>query len=132
MIAFIVCILVIVGNWKIYKKMGRQGWESIVPIYNEYVLCDVLYGNGWKFLLILIPIYNIYFVIKLCIDLAKAFNLGVGFAIGLLLLPFVFNLILAFGGAQYMDGSFANTQPDMVEDVVNKARDAVSGDQNDR
>ena len=65
MIAFIVCILVIVGNWKIYKKMGRQGWESIVPIYNEYVLCDVLYGNGWKFLLILIPIYNIYFVIKL-------------------------------------------------------------------
>lgn len=55
-----------------------------------------------------------------------------GFAIGLLLLPFVFNLILAFGGAQYMDGSFANTQPDMVEDVVNKARDAVSGDQNDR
>lgn len=83
MIAFIVCILVIVGNWKIYKKMGRQGWESIVPIYNEYVLCDVLYGNGWKFLLILIPIYNIYFVIKLCIDLAKAFNLGVGFAIGL-------------------------------------------------
>lgn len=38
MIAFIVCILVIVGNWKIYKKMGRQGWESIVPIYNEYVL----------------------------------------------------------------------------------------------
>ena len=31
-----------------------------------------------------------------------------------------------------MDGSFANTQPDMVEDVVNKARDAVFGDQNDR
>lgn len=31
-----------------------------------------------------------------------------------------------------MDGSYTNTQPDMVEDVVNKARDAVSGDQNDR
>lgn len=93
--------------------MGRQGWESIVPIYNEYVLCDVLYGNGWKFLLILIPIYNIYFVIKLCIDLAKAFNLGVGFAIGLLLLPYVFTLILGFGTAQYKDGSFANTQPDI-------------------
>ena len=75
---------------------------------------------------------NIGLTIKMMVDLAKAFNQGVGFAIGLLLLPFVFNLILAFGGAQYMDGSFANTQPDMVEDVVNKARDAVSGDQNDR
>lgn len=125
-------ILSMVGSWMIFKKMGRQGWEGIVPIYSTYVLCKVLYGNGWKFLLLLIPFYNIYFAIKMMVDLAKAFNQGVGFAIGLLLLPFVFNLILAFGGAQYMDGSFANTQPDMVEDVVNEARDAVSGDQNDR
>lgn len=107
-------ILSMVGSWMIFKKMGRQGWEGIVPIYSTYVLCKVLYGNGWKFLLLLIPFYNIYFAIKMMVDLAKAFNQGVGFAIGLLLLPFVFNLILAFGGAQYMDGSFANTQPDMV------------------
>lgn len=99
-------ILSMVGSWMIFKKMGRQGWEGIVPIYSTYVLCKVLYGNGWKFLLLLIPFYNIYFAIKMMVDLAKAFNQGVGFAIGLLLLPFVFNLILAFGGAQYMDGSF--------------------------
>lgn len=113
----------------IFKKMGRQGWEGIVPIYNTYVLCQELYGNGWKFLLLLIPIYNIYFVIKMNIDWAKAFNQGVGFGIGLLLLPFIFQLILAFGGDQYRDGSYTNTQPDMVENVVNKAKDAVSGNQ---
>lgn len=56
------------------------------------------------------------------IDLAKAFNLGAGFGIGLLLLPFVFWLILAFGGAQYKDGSYTNTQPDMVEDVSTRPR----------
>ena len=38
------------------------------------MLCQELYGNGWKFLLLLIPIYNIYFVIKMNIDWAKAFN----------------------------------------------------------
>ena len=63
--------------------------------------------------------------------LAKAFNQGVGFGIGLLLLPFIFQLILGFGSAQYRDGTRANTQPDMVEDVVNKAKDAVSGNHND-
>ena len=110
----IATILSLVGSWMVYKKMGRQGWEE-------------LYGNGWKFLLLLIPFYNIYFGIKMMIDLAKAFNLGAGFGIGLLLLPFVFWLILAFGGAQYKDGSYTNTQPDMVEDVVNKAKDVVSG-----
>ena len=119
----IATILSLVGSWMVYNKMGRQGWEGIVPIYNTYVLCQELYGNGWKFLLLLIPFYNIYFGIKMMIDLAKAFNLGAGFGIGLLLLPFVFWLILAFGGAQYKDGSYTNTQPDMVEDVVNKAKD---------
>ena len=114
------------------QEDGPPGLGGHRPHLRTYVLCKVLYGNGWKFLLLLIPFYNIYFAIKMMVDLAKAFNQGVGFAIGLLLLPFAFNLILAFGGAQYMDGSFANTQPDMVEDVVNKARDAVSGDQNDR
>lgn len=127
MIQIIAAILSMAGSWMVYKKMGRQGWEGIVPIYNTYVLCQELYGNGWKFLLPLIPFYNIYFAIKMMIDLAKAFNLGAGFGIGLLLLPFVFWLILAFGSTQYKDGSYANTQPDMVEDVVNKAKDVVSG-----
>jgi len=107
----------------------------VMTVLDVDVLADkwqILCAFNVVFLLLLIPFYNIYFAIKMMVDLAKAFNQGVGFAIGLLLLPFVFNLILAFGGAQYMDGSFANTQPDMVEDVVNKARDAVSGDQNDR
>lgn len=127
MIQIIAAILSMAGSWMVYKKMGRQGWEGIVPIYNTYVLCQELYGNGWKFLLLLIPFYNIYFAIKMMIDLAKAFNLGAGFGIGLLLLPFVFWLILAFGSTQYKDGSYVNTQPDMVEDVVNKAKDVVSG-----
>ena len=124
-LSLIIGILTLVAEWMIFKKMGRQGWEGIVPIYNTYVLCQELYGNGWKFLLLLIPIYNIYFVIKMNIDWAKAFNQGVGFGIGLLLLPFIFQLILAFGGDQYRDGSYTNTQPDMVENVVNKAKDAV-------
>lgn len=113
------------------QEDGPSGWEGIVPFYNTYVLCQELYGNGWKFLLLLIPIYNIYFVIKMNIDWAKAFNQGVGFGIGLLLLPFIFQLILAFGGEQYRDGSYTNTQPDMVENVVNKAKDAVSGNRDD-
>ena len=130
-VSLICGILTLVASWMIFKKMGHQGWEGIVPFYNTYVLCQELYGSGWKFLLLLIPLYNIYFAIKMQIDLAKAFNQGVGFGIGLLLLPFIFQMILGFGSAQYRDGTQANTQPDMVEDVVNKAKDAVSGNHND-
>lgn len=129
-VSLICGILTLVASWMIFKKMGHQGWEGIVPIYNTYVLCQELYGSGWKFLLLLIPLYNIYFVIKMQIDLAKAFNQGAGFGIGLLLLSFIFQMILGFGSAQYRDGAQANTQSDMVEDVVNKAKDAISGSHN--
>lgn len=51
-LSLIIGILTLVAEWMIFKKMGRQGWEGIVPIYNTYVLCQELYGNGWKFLLL--------------------------------------------------------------------------------
>jgi hypothetical protein len=49
----------------------------------------------------LIPFVNFIIAIILLIDLAKSFGKGVGFGIGLLLLPFIFFPILGFGSAQY-------------------------------
>ena len=98
----IITVLTLAASWRIFQKMGRKGWEGIIPIYNFFVLCQELYGNGWKAFLMLIPLYNIYFGIKLYIDWAKAFGKGVGFAIGMLFFPFVFQLLLAFGDAEYV------------------------------
>lgn len=125
MLSVICTILSLIASWMIFKKMGRQGWEGIIPVYNMYVLCEELYGNGWKFLLMLIPLYNIYFMIKLYIDWSNAFNMGVGFAIGMLLLPFIFQLILAFGKAQY-GNAVANTEEDFVTQMVGKTKELAS------
>ena len=65
-------ILYLTARWRIFRKMGRKGWEAIVPYYNVYVLFKVLYGNGWQMLLLLIPFYNIYVAFKLNFDLAYA------------------------------------------------------------
>lgn len=124
--ALVCTILSLVSMWMIFKKMGHEGWEGIIPIYRVYVLCKELYGNGWKFLLMLIPFYNIYFAIKLYIDWAHAFNKGTGFAIGMMLVPFIFQLMLAFGNAQYKDGSRANIQEDFVTSVVGKTKDVAA------
>ena len=126
MLSIICFVLSLVASWMIYKKMGREGWEGIVPVYNFYVLCKELYGNGWKFLCMLIPFYNIYFGIKLYIDWAKAFHKGIGFAIGMLFLPFIFQLILAFGSATYKDGTMENTKDDFVSQVIDKTKSAAT------
>lgn len=32
--------------WKIFEKMGTDGWRGIIPIYNIYVLFDMLWDAG--------------------------------------------------------------------------------------
>lgn len=122
--SIIATVLSCIASWMLFKKMGRQGWEGIVPFYNNYVLCEVLYGNGWKFLLMMVPVYNIYFIIKLNIDWAHGFHKSTGFAVGMLLLPYIFQLIMALDSKIYFgDGSFANNTPDLLTNAVEKTKD---------
>ncbi len=102
-----ILVATLVAMWKIYVKMGREGWEAIIPLYNTYVLFEELTGNGWNMLLLLIPFYNIYLAIKIQIDLAHAFGQSTVFGWGLALLNPIFQLILGFGDAVYRGNAFS-------------------------
>ena len=56
---YIACIAVyvisVIAYWKIFTKAGEAGWKAIIPILNTYVMFKIAYGNGWRFLLLLIP-----------------------------------------------------------------------------
>ena len=95
-------VLGIVAMWKIFEKAGEPGWAAIIPFYNLYVLFKITWGNGWKFLLLLIPIAKFVFLIITMVKLAKAFGKSGGFAVGLIFLSIIFYCILAFGDAQYI------------------------------
>lgn len=110
---FFLSILLIVCEWKIFSKAGEKGWKSIIPIYNTYILFKICGLSPW-FLLIpfitMIPIEEIQSIsyvisglltIYTSYKLAKAFGHGVGYTIGLVLLPFIFYPILAFGKSEY-------------------------------
>jgi hypothetical protein len=97
-------LLMVASMWKVFSKAGQPGWAAIIPIYIVYVMCKVAGRPGWWLLLMLIPIVNFIIAIILNVDIAKRFGKGVGFAIGLLFLPFIFWTILGFGSAQYQGG----------------------------
>ena len=101
-IALVVWVLLVIANWKIFTKAGEAGWKSLIPFYSTYIYVKLVDGNGWKFLLLLIPIVNIVYFIMLDIKTAKAFGKGTGFAVGLIFLTNIFTLILAFGSAEYI------------------------------
>lgn len=107
-VALALLALMIVTMWRLFEKAGRAGWKCIIPIYNAVVLCQIGNVSPWILLLslgTLIPIVG--FIAGLVMNLiiyqgvSQVFNKGVGFTIGLLLLPFIFFPILAFGDSVY-------------------------------
>jgi uncharacterized membrane protein len=102
---FAVIILLIAAMWKVFSKAGHPGWACIIPIYNLYIMCKIAGRPGWWVLLMLIPFVNFIIAIILLVDISKSFGKGVGFALGLLFLGFIFWPILGFGSAQYQGPS---------------------------
>lgn len=96
-----ILVLVLASFWQVFVKAGRQGWEGIIPIYNCYILLQIVNKPVWWLILMFIPIANIIVGFLLSMALAEKFGKSTGFALGLFFLPFIFYPILAFGDCQY-------------------------------
>ncbi|MFP4527309.1 MAG: DUF5684 domain-containing protein [Candidatus Kapaibacterium sp.] len=102
-----IVVLMIAGMWKIFEKAGKPGWAAIIPIYNMIVLLEIIDRPLWWIILLFIPIVNIVFGILITIELAKSFGKDMAYAIGMILLPFIFYPMLGFGDAQFEGASHA-------------------------
>lgn len=95
-------ILVIVGLWKTFQKAGQEGWKAIIPIYNIYILLKIVKKPGWWLILYFIPFVNIVIHLIVSLHLGKAFGKGALFSVFLLfLLSAIGYLILGFSQAKY-------------------------------
>ena len=94
-------VVFIIGVWKTLEKAGQPGWGGLIPIYDLYLLTQVAQKPGWWVIMFFIPIANIVFSILLYNEIAKRFGQGVGFTIGLILLPAIFFMLLGFGNYTY-------------------------------
>lgn len=97
----VIFVLTVAGMWQVFEKAGMAGWKAIIPFYNIYILCEIIGRPGWWVFLYFIPIVFFFVWIVMMIDLAKSFDRGLGFAIGLMILPEVFYPILGFSDMQY-------------------------------
>lgn len=97
-----VALLTIISMWITVKKAGRPGVSQIIPIWNIIELVRIS-GKPlwWVIIIMLIPVANIVMLIIVFHAISKAFGKDAGFTVGLVLLPFIFWPILAFGKATY-------------------------------
>ena len=109
-------LLVLIASCKVYMKAGRKWWEAIIPIYNIVVWCDIINKSRhlvWVYVGIIALMFmgdtaymiasiaNLVLGVWLTYELVRKFGKGLGFAIGSMILPFIFWPILAWGKANY-------------------------------
>jgi len=124
-------ILNIIAEWIIFKKVGRKGWESLIPFYNFWILTTKVANLNWwwmiiylspfiaLFICILLNIQNIlmiliiiisfilcYFSAYVCFyNIAKKFNKRWIEALAMLLIPTIMFPIMAFSKNWIYDNS---------------------------
>ncbi len=118
-------IIMIVAMWVLFKKAGEPGWKAIIPIYNVYVWCKIVWSPNIFWILLAVSlggglvagiiggtlgafiqlgcsIAELVLAIMICIKTSYAYGRGAGTAVGLIFLSAIFTLILAFGSAKYV------------------------------
>ena len=118
-------LLQVIAYWRIFKKAGKPGWHSIIPILNTYDQYALSWKGFWgivflglTFAVVMLspngtPAQGKEFLVGVLgfaagvIDviashkLSKAFGHGILFTLGLIFLNPIFMLILGFGGSTY-------------------------------
>lgn len=105
-----ILIVAIAGMWKTFEKAGKPGWAAIIPIYNIYIMIEIVGKPSIWLLWCILPCVNIVFSIWLINLMSKSFGKEEGFTVGLVLLGFIFWPILGFGSAKYVGPSAAEAQ----------------------
>ncbi len=113
-------LLLALGRWQMFEKMGQPGWKGFIPIYSDYVL----YGSCWEtaffwvalaasavcaiggadsrsLLVSLAGIVAGVMEASLALRISRSFGHGILFALGLMLLNPLFVLYLGFGPDRY-------------------------------
>jgi uncharacterized membrane protein YhaH (DUF805 family) len=71
---FFIATIGIVAQWRLYIKAGLPGYHCLIPIQNVITFLKIVgrpASHVWYFL---IPFYNIYFTVKVYIELCNSFG----------------------------------------------------------
>lgn len=114
--ALAAAIVTLVGQWKMFKKAGKEGYIALIPVYNVIVEMEMAglplyfyfinYGAFLSFipfiggLIGMICAYVFLFIKN--INLAKSFGKSTGFGVLMVFFPFVAYPMLGFGKAEYI------------------------------
>ena len=103
MIFLFLILIIVVSQYKLFKKANKPGWAAFIPFYNVIVWLRIIRKPWWWLILMFIPYAGFIWQIWATNLLVKKFGKDEGFTIGVIFLPFIFYPILAFGSSTFLD-----------------------------
>ena len=115
--ALAAAILTLVGQWKMFKKAGKEGYVALIPVYSTIVEMQMAglplyywFINYGTIFFSCIPfvgafigmIFSYVFLFIKNINLAKSFGKGAGFGVLMVFFPYVVYPMLGFGKTEYI------------------------------
>ena len=116
-------LLSAIGSWKVFTKCGEAGWKAFIPFYNKFIRFNLYWDKKffWLYLVAYIftttigasatglmglvviaaAIAGLVVTIKMEMKCAQCFGKGTGMGILLVIMPWLANIILGFGKAEY-------------------------------
>lgn len=66
----LIAAIAMAAKWRVFQKMGYEGWKSLIPVYETFLTFKAIYGNGWMMLVLIAP-----FVMALPISIIMAIGM---------------------------------------------------------
>jgi signal peptidase I len=70
----VVQVIHFLGTWKLYKRAGRAPWQAAIPVYNAFVLLNIIKRPWWWIILMFIPIVQLLIFPVVWVETAKSFG----------------------------------------------------------
>ena len=94
-------LLIMIGGSRIIKKASKNEKTAMYPIINLFTMLEVVDISTFFGILLFVPGINVIILLWMSYKLGFVFNTGIGYRIGLMILPIVFYPALAFSNKSY-------------------------------
>lgn len=122
-------VVAAIGSWKMFEKAHEAGWKALIPFYNDYIRFKISWNTRYFWIYLVLECVGgclIFFAPNLMAayiaetisivagimwavlqyNIAAAYGKGLGYTLGLILFPYLFYMIIGFGGAQYVGNRY--------------------------
>lgn len=62
-LGLVISILMLIAQFKLFEKAGEEGWKVLIPIYNVYIMVKIAFSGkkNWLFALLFLPLLGTFF-----------------------------------------------------------------------